>query len=110
MFHERKFMRRALLALIVLAAGIAPVSAATLKNPQAFSDDLVSEAVAVAKPQPPADIIKTSATPSVQATSVQGNAQGSSHEGSGWHSLGTVLATLVLIGAIAARRYSAQKP
>ena len=100
-------MRQALFTLVVGVAGIASASASVL--PYTAPAESVAHTAASLKLQTRAEIIETSA--SASPTSERSGVPGTAVEApskpapdSGWQSLGTLLATWVLIGAIAVRR------
>jgi len=99
-------MRRALLALALVAAGIATASASNANSAQVSSDALLQPTAELNAAHPNAEMHKTVA-PVVRASS-QGQPPGKPGKESAWDSLGGMLATLALIGVIAVRRSRAR--
>jgi len=100
-------MRRALLALALVAAGIATASASNANPAQVSPDALLQPTAELNAAHPSAEMHKTVA-PVVRA-SAQGQPPGTQPgKESAWDSLGGMLATLALIGVIAVRRSRAR--
>jgi hypothetical protein len=98
---------------IFLSLGIISGSAFGSTSPATAPAHLKPEAVAVLTmpPSPDPTTINTSFHPAPDPPVVPGSVTNQAEKtDSGWHYLGTLLATLVLIGAIAVRRHTAGNP
>jgi hypothetical protein len=103
---EEKFMLKALFSAVVVAS-FASLSAAHAQSPSGPSVKAVTaEKSTRAKLQPGTETVKVRA---VYSPDVRPNPSTEDHDSSesGWRSYGMLLATLVLMGVIAVRRYQA---
>jgi hypothetical protein len=112
----RKTMSRALLTVVLVAgfaAAAAPASTAASIQVRAFPPDTLSETAARMPLQPvaqPVVVIATGIVPELRSVPRSSVDSRSSTDESGWRSYGTLLATLVLMAAIALRRNKAWRP
>jgi hypothetical protein len=108
-------MSRALLTVVFLAciAAAAPASATATGQVSTLAPDTVPETASRRPPPPSAEPVMVVAAgivperPGVPPNTVDSR---SSKDDAGWRTYGTLLATLVLMAAIALRRHSAGGP
>jgi hypothetical protein len=112
---EEKFMLKALITAVLAAAWIASASAYSNSSdhsrPAPAAKSALAEKSTRTKLQADADTVKVRAvySPDVRPNSSTSIDEPNAGE-SGWRSYGMLLATLVLMGVIAVRRYKAGRP